>query len=368
MSGTTEAGSAAGTSEEKGNTGTTDPTGAAAAAVAQTTDTGGDKTTTATTDAGQPTAGTEKSSTETGKDEASKTAAEKAADEMASWPKDGFPPDWQARLVATMGLTGDAAKKAEERAKRASSPAELLRSVMAADSKINDVTNQLKDRIKVPTGKDDKPEEVAAFRKALGIPETVDGYKLAEADKMSEVDKGLWAGALKEFHGANLSQAQVDAVQKVYAQVQEQSMSLLAERAKVAAEKAEETLRAEYGTQYKANLEIGNRFLAEMLTPITGSREATKAVLDMRFDDGSALGEHPAFVKLFVNLGKQLLADDGAVLVGDAATAGDITQRINEITKLAHSSSDADKREYERLQPELLKLIEAENRRKGRAA
>lgn len=109
------------------------------------------------------------------------------------------------------------------------------------------------DAVRVP-GKDAKPEEVTAFHRKLGVPESPDKYdvKLPEVPK----DHPAWeptvvAGFKGVAHQAGLTPAQVQAVVDWYAKDSVQSRGLASIEGTRAAQaeqaKALETLQAEWG-------------------------------------------------------------------------------------------------------------------------
>lgn len=307
-----------------------------------------------------------------GKDGDGKAAAAKdgkadAADNV-EWPEDGFPDDWRQRTLKQLGLTGDALKKAEDKAKRISSPAELLRSVLSADSKIQETAAALKDRVKLPTGKGDKPEDIAAFRKAAGIPEKAEAYKVPDPPKelgeRSDLDKAIISEALKEFHHAHFSQAQVTAAIAAFDKAQAEMMKTVEVSLTKVNDTAEEDLRAHFGRNYKAEVELTNRWLRAELSPFMAKDELA-AFLNEQEPGKPRRGNNPAFVK-WANKQARLAADDGDLPASEGTDAVDPQKRFDEIMALSHSSKLADQEKYKTpaLQKELEQLAAALNRRK----
>jgi hypothetical protein len=306
---------------------------------------------------------------------ADKAAAEKAAAEVASWPEKGFPDNWRERIVASLNLTGDDLKKAQETAKRASGPGDLLRSVMHAAGKIQEATDEVKGRPKIPTGKDDKPEDVAAFDKAWGVPEAPDKYTLPDRPKdlgeRTEEDIAVLKPALEQFHKGHFSQTQVNELVRA---MDEAELTLSRARAAAAQEfdkSSENELRDEWGTRkdYDANLETANRVLQLALGKYMPEQEERTGFLSLTLDNGRKLGSYPGFVKFLVDIGRNGFAgvmDDGAFVEGAQSGAKDPEERMREITRLAHTGKPADEAEYKRLQPELMRLAKRVQERKER--
>ena len=210
-------------------------------------------------------------------------------------------------------------------------------------------------RVKVPTGKDDDPKDVAAFNKAVGRPNDPSGYAIWKPDgaaEMNDADKEAVGEVLKDLHAAGVGQKGVDAVMKAWYRTQQTVGTMATQRAQQAAEKAQEDLRVEYGRDYKPNIAMANRWLAENATGLRDSDGAN--ILDKRFADGTALGEHPAFVKLIVGLAKAA-GDDGALILGEQADgAKSPSERMDELIKLR--STDRQKYQTKEVQDELARL------------
>lgn len=235
--------------------------------------------------------------------------------------------EMKGKLVSS--LPKDAQERASKWLKTRASLPDLLKAGLGADSKISELTAQLKGTVRLP-GKDAKPEEIAAYRKAVGVPESADKYAVyrPEGYEPTEVDQEVEKTFLESVHAAGLSQPQVDAVLKTHYLIQAQQQKAMETRAREAGERAEEELRIEYGRDYKANLNLANRYIAEMFGPDMGEDAASAhGFLGRRFADGSCLGEDVGFVKGLVRLAKAW-ADDGAVLMGDLDGATDVDTEI----------------------------------------
>lgn len=106
--------------------------------------------------------------------------------------------------------------------------------------------------------KDAAPEVVAAWRKENGIPEAPEKYELKLKDGLviGEADKPIIDGFLKSAHAKHVSSEQASAmVDWYYDEIERQSQAR--EKAdKEAATKAVDALRAEWGADYRTNMNL----------------------------------------------------------------------------------------------------------------
>lgn len=272
----------------------------------------------------------------------------------------GLTDDRKAALLKQAGIDVD---KGTKYLKSRSSITDLLKAAFSADSKIAEISAG---RVKVPTGKDDDPKDVAAYNKAVGRPNDPSGYAVWKPDgapEMSDADKEMWGEALKDLHAAGVGQKGVDAVAKAYYRLTQTAGTAAVQRAQQAAEKAQEDLRVEYGRDYKSNVALANRFLAENATGLRDSEGAN--ILDKRFSDGTALGEHPGFVKWIVGLAKAA-SDDGPLILGEQQDgAKSASERLNDLIALRNTAEGRIKYQQPETQAEVQRLTNLVARQQG---
>lgn len=293
-----------------------------------------------------------------------KTAAApaKAADKTpAKADTTPFGDNWRDQIAA--GLPEDQRAKAQAWLKNRASPYDVLNAGMSADSKISQL---MRERVKIPTGKDDDPKEVAAYRKAIGVPEKPDGYKVElpkeYGAELTGTDKELLDEFLEEAHAKNYTQGQVDLAIQNYWAVQQRVRA--AEQAQIARAQqgAVDELHAHFGKEYRPTVELINRMFETELSEVGLTKpEERREFLSQRFTNGMALGEYPPFVKMMAKIARER-ADDGAFVVGEGTDGVDIDKRIDDIIAIRTTNP----KEYERMQPELQRLVAAQNRRKAR--
>lgn len=303
-----------------------------------------------------------KGADDSGKGSAQADSAGKAppADTAKLGDADWLPNDWRDKLVN--GFPEDQRGKAKDYVTRRNSPYEIIRSGMTADAKIKELTET---RIKLPTGKDDDPKELAAFRQKWGVPADAKEYKAdipKEVGELSDLDQELLDEFKKDAHTKNYSQDQFAHAVKMYWAVDQRVKAAQVTQVVKAQQAAVDELRVEFGKDYRPTVELINRMFETELSAV-GMTEADerREFLSQRFTNGMALGEHPAFVKMMAKIARER-ADDGAFVMGETSDGVDIEAKIDKIIE----TRNTDMKAYERMQPELKRLIAAQERMKAR--
>lgn len=135
-------------------------------------------------------------------------------------------------------------------------------------------------------------EELASFRKAVGVPEKPEDYKLEKVEIPGLDFSDDWDKQLKaQAHKLNLSQGQLDGLSQWYFKNLAAEMQVV----KTTAEQAHTALRKEMGVDYDAGMTYMKRATEKFLSPST-------SVLFAR----SGLGNHPDILKMFVAIGKAM--------------------------------------------------------------
>lgn len=271
-----------------------------------------------------------------------------------------FGPQWRETAIA--GMPEDQRDKATNYLKTRTSPYDVIRSAMAADSKISELTANR--GVKVPTGKNDDPKDVEEYRKAKGVPDDIEKYNFdvpQEYGDLTHLDSELKSDFLKRAQAAHWNNADVKIATDMWWQAQKMYAADRAKAAAVAQQEAMDEIRIEFGKDYRANIEGINRMMAQEMARVGLKDPAERhAALSEPLADGRTLGDLPWFVKMMNNF-QQERSDAGTFIQGETADGGDVDARIRNIVSL----SQTDPKEYERMQPELDKLIAVQNRRKG---
>ncbi len=144
-------------------------------------------------------------------------------------------------------------------------------------------------------------EQLAEYREQNGIPATFGEYDLTLTDGLvvGEDDKALVDGVLEAMHGANATNAQVQAVLNSYYASQEASIAAVEEQDNTDRGTALEALKEEWGPDYHSN----KNALAAIVNQIPeGAREQ---FTNARMADGSALMNNPEMLMFLADMSRK---------------------------------------------------------------
>lgn len=153
-----------------------------------------------------------------------------------------------------------------------------------------------------PPTKDSTPEQVAAWRKANGVPDTPAGYlqsgvvrpEIAAGGDWDEQAESAFFGAMHALHAPP---AIVNAAIQFYAKMESDKQAAAVRETQAAGQE----LRREWGPNYDANLGRANRAIQEF-----GGDEG----VDLFASTG--VGRHPVAVRMFAKIGNALV-ESGAM-------------------------------------------------------
>ena len=198
--------------------------------------------------------------------------------------KADFPDDWREKL------SGDNTKMLDQ-LKRYASPKAWTESAFALRQKLS--AGELKSAL----AKDATPEQVAEWRKDNGIPETPDKYELKDLT-IPETDKPIVDKIIAKMHAANATPEQVKAAVGSYYEQLNDMVEARQEADLKMKETAEDALRAEWGGEFKANMN-GVRGILDLLGP-----EFNDLSLSSRAPDGSLWQDNPVVIRALAGLAK----------------------------------------------------------------
>lgn len=191
---------------------------------------------------------------------------------------------------------GEDQKKLAE-LKRYESPKAVIDALLAAKEKIR--TGQARE----PLAKDAKPEEVAAYRKANGIPETPEGYleKLPEGIVLGDEDKQGFGDFVKDMHDSNAPPEFVHKAVAAYQKQVEARTIALQQQDNEQKTNAIATLTQEFGPEYAANIQSMKNFITASFP-----KDVAEHFLSARLGDGTAIFNHPDMIRSFVRISREL--------------------------------------------------------------
>lgn len=153
--------------------------------------------------------------------------------------------------------------------------------------------------IAVP-GENATEEEIAAFYNRLGRPEKPDGYGFTapELPKGMKIDQDLERNFKEMAHKIGLTKNQAVQLYGWYNQSMINAFTSQTDARKTALNKAEETLRREWGNDYNQNIELMKRAVEQF------GGEDFKNIMR-----STGLGNDPVLIKTFYNIGKAMAED-----------------------------------------------------------
>lgn len=204
------------------------------------------------------------------------------------------------------------------------------------------------------------PEEQVAWRKAHGIPEKPEDYSQSYGDGLTigENDKEFVDGFLKVAHESNASPQQVNNMLRWYYDQQEKNLSAQEERDAAYLAASEDTLRTEWGGEYRVNVNLMKGMVESMPESIRD------LFVQARMGDGTALLNHPDMARWLVNTARIVNPVHTVVPGAGANVAGAIDDEIAQIEKVLRE----DRTRYnsdEKMQARLRQLYDARERAKS---
>lgn len=180
---------------------------------------------------------------------------------------------------------------------------------------------------------DATPAEIAEWRKDNGIPEAPTDYELP-AHNWSEADKPLVDSFLAKLHSANTPAPIAKAAVEWYTEFQAQQIEQRTVADREQAIENEEKYRADWGGDFRGNVQILKRVLKdpEIMPDGLGT-----AMAEARMADGTLLRNHPAFFQAFANLAKEKYGE-ASMLPAD--TVNQLNNREAELVKLMSENYD----------------------------
>lgn len=227
-----------------------------------------------------------------------------------------WPEDWRVQAAG-----GD--EKLLRRFERYASPKDALSALIQAQNKISAGLKP------TPLPKDATPEQITEWRQNNGIPEDPSGYevKLPGGVVLGEADKPVVDEFLKVAHAGNMRPDQVNSVLNWYYEQQDIAEAERARADAVYRQNAEEELRAEWGGQYRLNVNLAMGLLD------SAPADVKESLLGARLADGTPLGNHPGVLRWLANTSRELNPVATVVPGAGANAASAIEDEISAIER-----------------------------------
>lgn len=224
---------------------------------------------------------------------------------------------------------------------RYASPEAAIQALFAAQDRIRS------GELKPVLGKNATAEDLKEWRTAHGVPETHDKYDLGKDVKIEDADKPMFDVMFKAMHGENATPGHVSAMVKTFYSLKQQAVEHQATKDAETQKTSEDALRAEWGGEYRRNINLISGLLDG-----AGTQGLKDKILGGRLSDGTPIGSSPDVLKLLVGL--SLIQNPTGVVVpgGDAAREAGIESEIESIEKLMKTNRkeyDKDEKKQERL-------------------
>lgn len=251
-------------------------------------------TTTATTAATATTEATTTQATTAATTTAATTAATTVVTDPNAGTTQAAPATWPNNWRDLLAGDDEGGKKQLE---RMSSPADVMKAYREM------VKKQGSGQLKAALPENATAEQLAAFRKDNGIPETADKYDLTLPDGLvvGEGDKPIVDGFLKDMHTANAPPALVKQALSFYYKSQQEQIKQAAIQDVQRKTEATSALQAEWGGEYPQNVGLAKNLLVGQF-----GEETASALYFSRLPDGSLFGNNPAVLKGLVNMAKEI--------------------------------------------------------------
>ena len=216
---------------------------------------------------------------------------------------------------------------------------------------------KLSDRVWVPDdGASD--EDKAKFRRAMGVPDSADGYTVEAPEDLPEPIKAALATEetktemaefLGQLHAANATPAIVQAVMGKYYDMVAKGHSAREQASQAAEEAASVAIQKEWGADHDANLNAANLAVRQFGGGMVqvddgqgGQRETPEllALMQRATVDGVRFDRHPAFLRTFAQIGRRM-GEHGSQMTMDQTAAASMAEQLAD---LAAKTMDAQAR------------------------
>lgn len=255
-----------------------------------------------------------------------------------------FPEDWRDKLA------GDD-QKYRKQLERYASPQALAKAHKELQSKVS--SGELLKAAKLP--ENPTAEELTAWRKDNNVPEKPADYMndLPSGIIIGDEDKERVNSFIETMHGKNVAKDVVQAAiewnqNKIEAERQE-----VYDRNSDLQEQTEEALRAEWGPEFKRNINLVNGVIATLPEAARDVFAGAKAL------DGTALFNNPDIMRWMVDMARKV--NPVGTVVAGATNISAVDSEIEQIEKVMKDNRSAYNKDA-KMQDRYMQLLEAKDR------
>ena len=281
---------------------------------------------------------------------------DKASATPANWPE-----NWREIMAG-----GD--QKTLGYLNRYNSPNNVTKALLAFRSKM-DAGEIMRSK---PEGDPNDPavkQALNEWRAQASIPDAPEGYlqKVPDGLVFGDADKPMLEGFLKDMHTADAPPAFVHKALAWYKANEERALNERAEADRSYRAQSEDDMRAEWGPEYRGNLNA----IKGMLTT-HGSEDVANVLWASRGPDGRMLGDNPGVLKFLAGIARELNPYGTVVPAGQGAKAAE-NEMATIKAKMADQNSDywrgpRDANGQTVMQNRYQQLVEIQERGNARAA
>ncbi len=213
------------------------------------------------------------------------------------------------------------------------SPRDVVKSYAALQSRLG--------RSIVKPGAEASAEELAAYHRQLGVPDSPAGYDLSLPESLPEqlrpdaAGEALQHDFVAAMHEAGASNEVVQKALDWYYGTLDQSVAQKEQANADQRAETEASLRRDWGADHERNLNFAQRAVRDF------GDEDFVSLLETREIDGVKLGDHPSFVRAFATIGRRMGEDLPLSGEPERGQAG-LQTRIDSL----HALQDSDPRRY----------------------
>lgn len=275
-----------------------------------------------------------------------------AGQEEASSPV--WPEDWRDRFAGSD-------EKMLKHLNRFASPEGIYKAWRTLDRRRNDGS------LLPARPETDDENTLAEWRKAVGAPESPDGYAVDIPEDVSEIDRAALGEVFKEMHHQGIPASQAKPLIDKYFDIMRAGSEARANQDIEFRRESEDALRNEWGPEYRPNINaIG------LLIDSHGDKALFERMQGARYEDGTRFGDDPATLKFLASIAREV-HPDGNLFVPTSAGVTREASIEDEIRTLEMEMRDTKGRDPggywndSRKQQRYLELVEYKERMKARA-